>query len=112
VKYNEFIVTMHSWQFTLDVRDITRHTSVMSTIDAFLNRCDRLANAAGWSVSTLSTRLLGSGTRLSEIRDGKDIGVRRMDLAVSKLEEFEKLYPVATPEGEVSEIAHPMAGAK
>lgn len=64
---------------------IPHHCVVMSGIAAFLHLVERYCSAAGCAEATLSTRMLGDGKRLSAIRSGSDIGVRRLAEAVAWL---------------------------
>ncbi len=68
----------------------------MSQLDAFLSRVKVLSVRASLSEQTLSTKLLGSGARISDIRSGKDIGVRRLARAAEALAELEMQYGVAS----------------
>lgn len=54
----------------------------MSTIEQFLQIVDRFAAAHGISDATLSTRLFNDGKRVAAIREGRDVGARRIDRAL------------------------------
>lgn len=54
----------------------------MSMIGSFLDVVERFCAASNVSESTLSSRAFNDGKRLSQIRGGADIGVRRLEQAV------------------------------
>ena len=60
------------------------------TLDDFIARCDALAKRLDITRSALSNRLLFDSRRLDAIaKDGKDIGVRRMETALADLARME-----------------------
>ncbi|WP_155913791.1 hypothetical protein [Asticcacaulis sp. AC466] len=66
----------------------------MSILADFLRRCDKVAETAGWAEATLSTKLLGGGKRLGELKADKDIGIKRLTAALSDLEGLERKYGI------------------
>ena len=57
----------------------------MSMIGSFLDIVERFCAASNVSESTVSSRAFNDGKRLSQIRGGADIGVRRLERAVQWL---------------------------
>ena len=58
----------------------------MTDLAALLTLSDAYCKASGLAEATLSTRLLGAGSRLRKLSDGKsDIGVRRLAKALAWL---------------------------
>jgi hypothetical protein len=57
----------------------------MSTIDAFLAVVDAYRDALNVSDGSVSSRLFNAGHRISQIRAGSDIGVRRLSEALQWL---------------------------
>ena len=51
----------------------------MVSIDQFLELVDAYAAATGLAESTISTKLLNDGKGIARLRDGKDIGVRKVE---------------------------------
>lgn len=64
------------------------------TIGEFLKLCEAAACAMKIAEATLSTRMLGDGKRISQIRSGKDIGARRLERAADW---FAQHWPEGTP---------------
>jgi hypothetical protein len=54
----------------------------MVSIDIFLELVSRFAEVNGISEATVSTRLFNDGKRLKLLREGGDLGVRKLDDAV------------------------------
>ena len=62
-------------------------------IAAFIARCDAYCQMAGVSRTWLSKRLLKDTFRLQQLADGGvDIGVKRLERAVSDLSALERSY--------------------
>jgi len=57
----------------------------MTVLDRFLRLCTAYEEQTGLSRARLSTVLLSRGTRLQQLRDGGDIGSRRLDAAMQWL---------------------------
>jgi len=57
----------------------------MVNIDQFLELVDLYAEKAGLAQSTVSTRLFNDGKRLDMLRDGRDVGIRKVEEAVQFL---------------------------
>ncbi|MGO4337816.1 hypothetical protein AB4037_23145 [Labrys sp. KB_33_2] len=82
----------------------------MSTIQALLTCVDRYSAATGIATATLSSRIFNHGARLEQVRNGADIGGRRIDFA---LQWFSDRWPsniewpseIARPEPVKSEVA-------
>jgi hypothetical protein len=71
----------------------------MDQIDALLILCDRYCKSVQKAEATLSTKLFGAGSRISQLRGGAtDIGVRRLNRAIQW---FSDNWPenAAWPEG-------------
>jgi hypothetical protein len=71
----------------------------MDQIDALLILCDRYCKSVQKAEATLSTKLFGAGSRISQLRGGAtDIGVRRLNRAIQW---FSDNWPVdaAWPDG-------------
>jgi hypothetical protein len=54
----------------------------MTNIDQFLQLVDAYSAATGLAQSTISTRLFNDGKRLEMLRDGRDVGIRKVAEAV------------------------------
>lgn len=68
-------------------------------ISDFIARCDRHCQSAGVSRTWLSKRLLKDTFRLQQLADGEvDIGVKRLDRAVTDLAELERVHAAAAIE--------------
>jgi len=64
------------------------------TISDFISRCDALCEKRGVTRVWLSKRLLGDTYRLEKLASGEvDIGVKRLDRAVSDLSALEADAP-------------------
>lgn len=61
----------------------------MISLEEFMTRCTALAEKRGWKRSTLSTRLFNDGSRLDQLANGKDIGTRRLERAITDLTTLE-----------------------
>jgi hypothetical protein len=59
--------------------------TAMQTIETFLKVVERFVQASGLAETTLSSRLFNAGHRISQIRAGSDIGVRRLSEALQWL---------------------------
>jgi hypothetical protein len=59
------------------------------SLSAFLTRCDVVAAGLGLKRSTLSTRIFRDGKSLTQLHQGRDIGVRRLAKAEAELAELE-----------------------
>ncbi|MCC2608365.1 hypothetical protein [Neorhizobium petrolearium] len=57
----------------------------MTLISSFLLLAETYCRAAGIAEATLSSRMFRDGKRIGQIREGSDIGVRRLDVAVQWL---------------------------
>lgn len=57
----------------------------MFTISALMSLVEAYSKASGLAEATISSRLFNDGKRLSEVRQGADIGVRRIERAVTWL---------------------------
>lgn len=79
--------------------------STMTSLEAFLARCDAVAARMGITRSALSNRLLFDSRRLDLIEQGKDIGVRRLARAEETLAEMEIAAAVAKDRAERSHEA-------
>jgi hypothetical protein len=66
----------------------------MSDIDSLLTLVDAYCAATGLAEATLSTRVMHDGKRFELIRQGRDIGVRRLAEAVQW---FSANWPDGTP---------------
>lgn len=66
----------------------------MSDLEKFFIRCDRLASHANLSLSTISVKLFNDGSRIKNLRLGKDVGIRRFGKAVEALAELEHQYNI------------------
>ena len=58
---------------------------LMNTVDAFLILVDTFSSSVKLAEATVSSRLFNDGKRISGIRGGSDIGVRRLQVAISWL---------------------------
>ena len=54
----------------------------MFTLNALLTLVDGYCEATGLAEATLSSRLFNDGKRLTEVRHGADIGIRRLERAL------------------------------
>lgn len=54
----------------------------MVTIEHFFQLVERFAEGKGLSESTVSLRLFNDGQRLKLLREGGDLGVRKVDTAI------------------------------
>jgi hypothetical protein len=52
-------------------------------LDHFLSLVDAYRKATGLAEATISTRVMKDGKRLRELRAGRDIGVRRLEEAIT-----------------------------
>jgi len=59
----------------------------MLTIGALMKLVETYCHISGLAEATVSSRLFNDGKRLSEIRKGADVGVRRIERAVRWLSE-------------------------
>lgn len=57
----------------------------MLTLSAFLLLVDEYGKASGLADATLSSRLFNDGKRISSVRAGAEIGVRRLEKATQWL---------------------------
>ena len=57
--------------------------AAMADINDLLKLVEVYAGATGLAEATISTKVLNDGKRIEAIRDGCDIGVRRLDEAIS-----------------------------
>jgi len=55
----------------------------MNSVDAFLALIDIYRTSTGLAEATVSSRLFNDGKRIASIRDGSDIGVRRLSTAMN-----------------------------
>lgn len=62
----------------------------MSTIEEFLKRCDAYCTARGISAARLSTILFNDGKKLTAVREGADVGSRRLERALVDLGQLER----------------------
>ncbi len=79
----------------------------MNDLSKLLAVCDTYAALTGQAEATISTRFLGNGNRIREIRAGGDMGSRRI---VRALAQFSALWPenAQWPEG----VERPSAGGE
>lgn len=69
----------------------------MTQLEAFLARCDVVAARLQITRTALSNRLLFDSRRLDLIAQGKDIGVRRLQRALTELREMEDGLGIEPP---------------
>ena len=62
----------------------------MAEISDLLKLIDGYCTAVGNAESTVSTRFFGAGHRVRQLRDGSDMGVRRIARAI---EQFSREWP-------------------
>jgi hypothetical protein len=74
----------------------------MTNIDQFLRLVDAYSAATGLAQSTISTRLFNDGKRLEMLRDGRDVGIRKVADAVQLISDT---WPSESPWPQ--EIARP-----
>lgn len=74
----------------------------MTNIDQFLQLVDAYSAATGLAQSTISTRLFNDGKRLEMLRDGRDVGIRKVAEAVQLISDT---WPAESPWP--TEIARP-----
>lgn len=74
----------------------------MTNIDQFLRLVDAYSVATGLAQSTISTRLFNDGKRLEMLRDGRDVGIRKVADAVQLISDS---WPPESPWPD--EIARP-----
>lgn len=79
----------------------------MSTVAALLTVADTYAAAVGLAEATVSKHFLGASHRLRTIRDGGDIGARRIETALA---DFSARWPEGAewPEGVARPAAAPV----
>lgn len=58
---------------------------VMSAINHFLRLTREYQRVTGFTDTTVSTHLFNDGKKLSSIKDGKDVSVRRLEGAIQTL---------------------------
>ncbi len=58
-----------------------RIPEVMLTIAAFFSVADKYSEASRLAEATLSSKIFNDGKRLAAIRNGSDVGVRRLEAA-------------------------------
>ena len=59
----------------------------MVSIDQFLELVSRFAEASGISEATASTRLFNDGKRMQQLRNGGDVGIRKVEAAMHRMSE-------------------------
>jgi hypothetical protein len=72
----------------------------MTDINQFLQLVDAYSQATGLAQSTISTRLFNDGKRLEMLRDGRDVGIRKVTEAVQLMSDSwppESVWPLGVP---------------
>ena len=59
---------------------------MVMNIEQFLQKADQVAAQNGWTRSTLSRKLFGSGARIDQLHNGADVASRRLTKAIGDLE--------------------------